>query len=36
MYEAKGETHAGETREVGQNDDLGALSRNLQNYGLMP
>ncbi|KAB8262211.1 hypothetical protein BDV32DRAFT_120702 [Aspergillus pseudonomiae] len=36
MYEAKGETHAGETREVGQNDDLGTLSRNLQNYGLMP
>ncbi|KAE8423049.1 hypothetical protein BDV36DRAFT_290861 [Aspergillus pseudocaelatus] len=32
MYSVKGETHAGEIREVGDNDDLGALSRNLRNF----
>ncbi|KAB8221013.1 hypothetical protein BDV33DRAFT_171244 [Aspergillus novoparasiticus] len=36
MYAAKGDTHAGEIREVGDNDDLGALSRNLRHVGVMP
>ncbi|KAE8140167.1 hypothetical protein BDV38DRAFT_280166 [Aspergillus pseudotamarii] len=36
MYAVKGETHAGEIREVGDNGDLGALSRNLRNFGVMP